>query len=133
MPNYQYLPGTATQPNPPSVIYQGDSYLLFNAETVAAPQASVEVGLGGKYDNYPSNVSVEVIFSADPGVFEIDIQEADTDGDVYFTEVPSAGAITAVSAGFVARSDLVPIKAKFMRVYVKTLTNAVKTTVKVTR
>lgn len=138
MPNYPQPAGSSTQPNPPSSLYQGDSYLLWNNEAVTAGKASIEVATvsGGKYDNYPAHLGFELQFSAAPGVFELDIQEADTDEDIFYQQVQQGGAgvaITTVSANNTARVDVVPVQGKFVRAFMKTLTNVVNTTLKVSR
>lgn len=129
MPNYNTL---ASIPIP--AIYPGDQVLLFNAEQPAAPQASQQVCLANAYDNTNSQAAaIELFFSAAPGVFEVDIQVADTDQDTAYITVPGQGVITTVNPNNFARVELVPLKAKFLRVKLVTRTNAVNLTVKVTR
>lgn len=80
---------------------------------------------------YPWGVSVQVIFSATPGTFEVDVQTSDTDVDG--TYVSQSSTITAVNAGFAGRVELVNFWAKFLRVNFKTFPNAITATVLVTR
>jgi len=118
---------------PPIALWPGDTKLLFNAEALTAPQASDRVALGmGPYDNVPASLSVELIFSADPGAFEADLQDADTDADANYVDVPG-GQLTGVNASFVGRIELVPIKGRFVRLNLKTLTNAVNCTARIVR
>jgi hypothetical protein len=83
----------------------------------------------------PPMVCFEIGFDGAPGVFELDIQEADTDADAfYITPTNAAYTVTAVVAATnKARVDLQPTGGKFMRVLLKTLTNDVEITVKATR
>jgi hypothetical protein len=126
MPNYNSLLVNA--------VYPGDQYFLFNAEQPTAPQASQQVCLGNAYDNTNSQgVSIELFFSGAPGAFEVDIQVADTDQDTAYITYPTAGIITTVNANNFARTELVPVKAKFLRARLVSRTNAVNLTVKVSR
>jgi hypothetical protein len=105
-------------------------------ETLVSGAISIAVCLQPGFEGQPAPmVTVEGIFSAAPGSFEVDIQEADTEADAFYI-LPSAAAytVTAVNAATQAfRVDLSPTGGKFLRVYLKTLTNAVKFTCKVTR
>jgi hypothetical protein len=103
---------------PMQAVYPGDSANVFNAEAPLANQSSIALNLPVKDADQPPYISVELLFSAAPGVFEFDIQEADTDTDDAYITVPAVGQITTAQAGAVksvARVDLVPLKAKFVR------------------
>lgn len=155
MPNYPGAPG-ATAPvasnASPIVLQKGESAYVFGAlaatatqlpindnnvasETIAAGTASIAVNLQPEDANLTPMVTVEVHFDAAPGAFELDIQEADTDADAfYITPAAAVYAVAAVNAVTQnARVDLSPTGGKFMRVLLKTLTNAVKIRVKLTR
>jgi hypothetical protein len=80
--------------------------------------------------HYPWGFSVEVAFSGPPGAFEIDVMVADTDNPNYFI---SATNISAVNSGNVGRVDVLNSWAKYVAVYVKTLSNAVAITAQITR
>lgn len=105
-----------------------------NDETILAGTASIAVCLN-PVDAAPlPMVCIELHFSAAPGAFELDIQEADTDADAwYITPSNSAYTVTAVNSNNNARVDLAPTGGRFMRVFMKTLTNVVNTRVKLTR
>jgi len=86
---------------------------------------------------YPFGVSVQIYFTdvnqaaADPGAFEIDVQTSDLDIDAQYSNI---SALTGgLNAAFSGRVELPSFWAKFLRVYVKTLTNAVYLNVLVTR
>lgn len=133
MPNYPGTVGSQVSPTvpPPVAIYPGDSQTVFSAEQPVIPQASDRVHLAlGPWENYPPSVSIEGFFSGAPGAFEIDIQDADTDADAFYQTVPSAGVISAVSTNNTFRAELVPIKGKFVRAYLKTRTNGVNLTLR---
>ena len=118
---------------PPRSITLGESLLVFDAETPAPPQASAQAALASAFDNTAPSISVEISFSGDPGAFEIDIQDADTDADKFYQTIPAGGVISAVSANFTARTELVPIKGRFVRLKLVTRTNAVALTAKISR
>jgi hypothetical protein len=87
--------------------------------------------------NAPS-ISLEIIFSGDPGAFNFQIQDADTDATSNYVTVPTGGTITAAAnlsgSTFVARVELVPIKGSFVRLKTSTQTaNAVTCIAKFTR
>lgn len=125
------VPTVTTAPVPPL----DDTNVAF--ETVTAGESSISVSLAtGLPGNPPPMVCVEISFSAAPGAFELDIQEADTDADAFYILMTanSAYKVTSVNATtFIARADLSPTGGKFMRVTIPTLTNAVKCKVKLTR
>ncbi len=106
--------------------------LLWNNERIAAASASVAVQLERqKSAFYPNGASFELAFSGNPGAFEVDIQAADTDQESsYVTINPVTGNLNSSNATRVERPD---IYAKFVRFYIKTLTNDVNTTARVTR
>lgn len=100
---------------------------------IASQRASVQIGNALPLES----ISIEVQFSAAPGAFEIDIQDADTDADAFYQTVQLPGGagpvkITAVSAQNIARFELNPFTAKFIRVVLKSLTNNVGLRLKVT-
>jgi hypothetical protein len=124
MPNY-----TA---NAKAALIRNNTQVFFwNAETVAAGTLSIAFELERVNRSfYPWGYSVEVQFSGAPGAFEVDIMEADTDIAGYFVKV---GSIVAVSATNVARFETTSLYPKYVAVLMVSLTNAVNTTVKLTR
>lgn len=72
---------------------------------------------------YPWGAAVEVWFSGAPGTFEIDVQFAEIDQDTHYVTV---GTISAVNSSNVGRYDMPnTVFPKFIRLFAKTLTNAV--------
>jgi hypothetical protein len=114
---------------------------LLQQQTVTAGTASMAVQLERVNRSfYPWGVSVQVYFTdanghpADPGAYELDVQSSDIDADSqYCLEKSLTG--TNANASFVERLEFPPnnFYAKYLRVLVKTLTNAVFVSVLVTR
>lgn len=105
---------------------------LLNNEIIAAGFSSAAVQLDRiSHSSYPFGVSFMIKFSADPGTLEVDIQTSDTDVDSDYCTISTFN--TALNANFVGRVELPQFWAKFVRASIKTLTNAVATTVLVTR
>ncbi len=125
------MPSSTTPPIPPL----DDSNVTY--EEVPAGTASIAVSLVGGVDSHgPMSFSVQVQFDSAPGTFEIDVQEADTEADAFYITMSGAAyTISAVNATKnIARADFsAPGGAKFMRVFVKTLTNDADLIVKFTR
>ena len=80
--------------------------------------------------NMPNCVSVQVEFSGDPGVFQIDLQTADTDADKYYVTKASL-AEDEMNDAFVARMEVTSIVAKYARLKMITLTNDVTVIAKI--
>ena len=87
---------------------------------------------------YPWGLSFEVTFSANPGMFEIDLMGANAD---IATNYIALGGITstnngygAIFTGYVGRWDMpTNMWPKYVAGYIKTLTNAVNVTLTVTK
>jgi hypothetical protein len=119
-----YLVGTAPSgqvppPNDSNVV--GESFVTGNASVAFTM-------LGPSSASYAPSVSIQIQFSGAPGIFEIDIQEADTDADNFYILPTGSTAykITSVNATtFTAFADLIPTGGRFMRIKVVSLANAV--------
>jgi len=103
--------------SPMTVIQPGDQFLFFNNETPIAGQQSQQVAVGRKDVDTVASVSVELQFPADPGAFQFDLQDADTDTpDAYLT--PPGGSMLVAKQGpggkFFARLEMVPIKGTWI-------------------
>lgn len=124
-------PGNYPGQGQAKLINANHQYYLWANHAVPAITASVAVQLERqKSASYPFGAAFEVAFSADPGVFELQIQGAEDDIDSHYVSI---GTITAVNASFVGRLDLVEKYVKFVRGYVASITNSVAVTLKVTR
>lgn len=105
-----------------SLLYENRQALVWNNEIVAAGSTSIAVQLRrerGAY--YPNGISVEITFSASPGVFEVDVMTSDTDKLANFVQL---AAISTVNAAFVGRVELPNIYAKYVALFMKTSPNA---------
>lgn len=127
---YQYVFG---------VLKAGSTQLPVNdtnvqGEQPAVPQASMSCNLQAGSEGQPNPVlAVELLFSGAPGVFQLEIQVADTDADgLYVTPGDPAYTITSVNANNAAQAVLMPGK-KFVRARLTSRTNAVTAIVKFTR
>ena len=142
VPNY----GSGSPPQAlPLALHPGGSAYLFGvrtnsanplgpgniaAEKPASGASSLAVCLAqsAKVSVVP-NVGLEIIFSANPGAFNLQLQETDTDADgCYITPSPSAFTITAatqIGVQYVARVDLGTIGSRFARLNVNSNPNNV--------
>jgi hypothetical protein len=116
-----------------------NNFLVFKAETLLtgefSQQLQIPTGLSAK------GVRVELDFSANPGAYEIDVMEADTDlnGPQEYQQVPSGGQLNTVTVGpnganTHQSSDLIPVAGQFVCLYVRTApANAVTATARISR
>ena len=90
---------------------------------------------------YPFGISIQAYFTnasgaaSNPGTFELDVQTSDIDSDPYFVTLSSGALSGGLNAAYQGRIELPPSSfwARYVRVYMKTLTNAVYASVLVTR
>lgn len=114
-----------------ALLRSNQQLFLFNNETVVGGRASISVQLERiSHSSYPFAASFQLKFSGNPGVFEVDIQVADTDSDGDYITIAS---LASVGSTFVARYDMTNLWPKFVRGNVVALANAVNTTLLVTR
>jgi len=83
---------------------------------------------------YPWGAAFEVSFSGNPGAFEIDIVGANADLPQNYIYLGTINAVNSYVAGsYVGRWDMPSnVWVKYVAGYMKTLTNAVNTTLQVT-
>lgn len=120
---------------PCTSIFPGDTASVIDAESLAVGQASQRLAVASPYGRSAATVSVLLAFSADPGVFDVRVQQADVDAEANYLDVPAAASITAVDAvNFTARADFAPFLGKFIRIKMQDdPANAVTLTAKVSR
>ena len=110
---------------------------LFNNESVSVPEMSVAFQLERiSHSAYPWGASFELVFSGDPGTFEVDIMVANTDQLANYLQLAMINTLgtSTVTGAHVARYDMATnVWPKFVAAYVRTLTNAVNVTMTVTR
>ena len=84
---------------------------------------------------YPWGASFEVWFSGNPGALEIDILGANNDLPQNYSEIGSITVVSSYVAGYyTGRWDMPSnVWVRYVAAYMKTLTNAVTTTLTATR
>jgi hypothetical protein len=115
--------GNMNQPNDTG---GGGNIKSIAAEAPAAPQASIAIALADTDAHINDNLAIEIFFTAAPGAFEVDLQEADTYNDAAFTFVSGgSNKITAVIAATnVGRLDIDGVIARFVRLNLVSRANA---------
>jgi hypothetical protein len=124
MPNY-------TSNDQAGLLYENTQQFFWNNEAVSAGTLSIGWQIRrtlGAF--YPWGFAVEVQFSGNPGTFELDIVEAETDVKGNYIK---AGSISSVNSSFVGRFETVTLFPKYVAALLLTLQNSVNTTAKVTR
>jgi|SRR5579863_1046423 len=118
------------------LIYPGDTFALFSAEQPVSGEASISVQPSYLWARRLTGLSFEIIFSANPGTFNFQIQGADTDSATKFATEGNGTVTTATAMGdgtYLARVELSPWVARWVRLLVSAATqNAVNVTVNVT-
>lgn len=109
----------------PPLMSAGYGSAVWNNENVTAGSCSQAVCMH-RNPNLPNCISVQLKFATDPGAFSIGLEVADTDQDAYY--VSKATLTTGLNPSFVGRIEATNIVAKFLRLRLNTLTNAVKIT-----
>lgn len=107
---------------------------LFDSERLGQGVSSIAVQLERiKSSYYPWGSAFEVRFAGAPGTFEVDIMGAEDDNDNNYVALSATALINAVNSANVGRYDMLSYYPKFVRIYIKTLTNDVAVTAVVTR
>lgn len=131
------LPGIYPGAGQASLLRANGQQFLFRQQLIAAGNASIAVQLERIKMSYfyPFGASLQIWFTdinqaaADPGAFEVDAQLSDN--DVQYADGVGLTAVNATNRS--GRIELPWLWAKFLRVNLKTLTNAVYSNVLVTR
>lgn len=111
-----------------STLSAGYPTAVWNDENVAVNACSQAANMR-RNPNMPNCLSIELLFAANPGAFGIEAQFADTNEDKYFvTRAPNY--TSGLSTGFAGRIEYTDIVAKYVRLKMASLTNAVKVTAK---
>lgn len=115
----------------------GDSEVLWSAETVAAGaggvSASRQIALVRRHGEAGTPFEVSGFFASAPGAFEIDVQVSTDDIDTHYQTVAN-GNITSVDAtNQTFHFDGSTVSGRFLRLLMRTLTNAVACTATVRR
>jgi hypothetical protein len=115
------------QANKSATLSPGSSVVLWSNETInpsgSPPDSNISQAFFIRKEGfYPAAISLALKFAADPGVFHIDFQTADSCDDADFFTI---GSLTTVNANFATRLELTNVVAKFGRLVLVSLTNAV--------
>jgi hypothetical protein len=113
-----------------ALLRQNQQVALFQQATNIVGRASIAIQ--PERLSFPTSLSVQIYFTdvngnpSSPGAFEVDVQASDLDQDSqYYTASTWTGPL---NAGDVGRIELGSILARYVRIVVKSLTNAVYTT-----
>jgi len=117
------------------LVRENSQTFLWQMENIPASASAGSLSLAVQLErvrsvSYPWGFSVEIAFSGNPGIFEVDVTVADTDISNYYIQWTN---ITTVNAYNVGRVDVLNSWAKYVAVYMKTLTNAVTVSAQLTR
>lgn len=123
---------------PPQALYPNNQIKLYNAENPATGTFSLQFEVPQTAQQPSANLSFEFAFAGNPGAFNYQIQDADTDATGNYVTLPTAGTLTScpITAGgaYTCRVELNPWRGEYGRIYVNTQNaNAVNVTVKVSR
>lgn len=112
-------------------ISPGDSIQVWSAEQPTAGaglvSASKAVALQQR-SGHPAGFSVNGFFSADPGAFEIDVQVSEVESDSQYQTCANGNLISVDPTNFTFHFDAATVGAKFVRLLMRTRTNAVNVT-----
>ena len=109
----------------PSGVMAGDQVsVVVSGDALVAGYKSRAVVIGTVAGQRAGTLRVQVDFGADPGTFEVDLQESDTDVDADYQTVANVAANSGAPQ-FSCYIQYVNPTARFYRLYLKTLTNAI--------
>ena|ERR1700719_993415 len=121
---------------PPIGIWPGDTSQVWNAEQPApgngGASASQRVAIGTK-DGTPAGFSVTGFFSAAPGALEIDVQVSDVDVDAQYQTCLNGNLTVVDATNNTFHYDGATVLATFVRLLMRTRTNAVNVTADIRR
>ena len=119
----------------PTSIAQGDVVTVWNAETPTAgaggASASQQVAMVFRTGRPNTPAAIDAKFSGAPGAFEVDVQAAAIDADTNYQTVAN-GNITAVDSTNNTFHFDYNGTAKFLRLLMRSRTNAVSMTATIT-
>lgn len=118
--------------NPPPMLGPGGAATLWTAETptpgTGTTAASQQVILLTNPGKSGTPFSIDGKFSAAPGAFEIDVQVSAVDADANYQTCSNCNVTTVDATNFTFHLDAVLVNARFMRLLMRTRTNAVSIT-----
>jgi hypothetical protein len=121
---------------PAPILGSGQVVVVWNAEsptpgngTIAATQQYQLVPAGSRAG---TPFSVDAQFSGAPGVFEVDVQVAATDSDTNYQTCSNCNVTTVDATNNTFHLDAVLVNAKYVRLLMRSRTNAVSITARIT-
>ena len=118
--------------NPAPTLGPGGSVFMWNAETptpgTGGNAASQQVILVTNPGKSGTPFSVDGKFSAAPGAFEVDVQVAAVDTDTSYQTCSNCNITTVDATNNTFHLDAVLVNARFMRLLMRSRTNAVSIT-----
>lgn len=121
---------------PPSAIWPGDLAQVWNAEQPlpgsGGTSASQRVALGSQGGS-AAGFSVTGLFSGAPGSFEIDVQVSDVDADAQYQTCANGNITTVDATNNTFHFDGSTVLATFVRLLMRSRTNAVNISADVRR
>ena len=130
--------GPAYNASAPMALYPNNQIKLYNAEDPLTGTFSQQFLVPQTAQQPSANLSFEFAFAGNPGAFNYQIQDADTDVTGNYVTIPTAGTVTAcpITAGgaYTCRVELNPWRGEYGRIYINAQNaNSVNVTVKVSR
>lgn len=121
---------------PPTAIWPGDFAQVWSAEQpvpgTGGAAASARVALGVK-EGGPGGFSVTGFFSGAPGAFEVDVQVSDVDVDAQYQTCLNGNISVVDATNQTFHYDGSTVLATFVRLLMRSRTNAVNVTADVRR
>ena len=126
LPVYNASTPTLVQPGQVVTLWSAETPTPGNGTTAASQQVALALpsGQGG--------FAIDGKFSAAPGTFEVDVQVAAVDADTNYQTVAGGNITTVDSTNNTFHFDGTSVKAKFVRLLMRTRGNAVSITATVT-
>jgi hypothetical protein len=106
---------------------------LWTGEQPAPGNGNASASAPVKLPHVQESFFIDGFFSGDPGAFEIDVQGADVDLDAQYQTIPGGVINTRDAINFTFRQDFVNLKVRFLRLLMRTRTNAVNVYAKIVR
>lgn len=118
--------------NPPPIVGGGGVGIFWSAETptpgTGGNAASQQFALVTNPGKSGTPFSVDGKFSGAPGAFEVDVQLAGTDADGNYQTCSNCNITTVDATNFTFHLDAVNVNARFVRLLMRSRTNAVSIT-----
>lgn len=123
--------------SPPVVAHHGQVVTVWSAEsptpgtgtTAASQQVVLTPSVGGDLSPF----AIDGKFSGDPGAFEVDVQAAAVDTDTNYQTVLGGNMTTVDATNNTFHFDGTQVQTKFVRLLLRSRTNAVSVTARVSR